>query len=158
MEYANLVPYLRKLAESLDEFVGEDIMKRFISLTLTLLMISLLTSCESKNNIKKLNYEGISDNWKISEEFNISGDSKIFMKYIGSSTIPEEIDFELEHLSGNTSGGNCKYSKTLGGFNIVFSNDDKLNDNIEMHGNKKNLNLSINCNNKNEEIKLQKVE
>jgi hypothetical protein len=54
------------------------------------------------------------------------------MKYIGSSTIPEEIDFDFEHLSGNTSGGNCKYSKTLGGFNIVFSNDDKLNDNIAM--------------------------
>ena len=133
-------------------------MKRFISLTLTLLMIILLTSCTSKNNIKKLNYEGISDNWKVSEEFNISGDSKIFIKYIGSSTIPEKIDFDFEHLSGNTSCGNCEYSKTLKGFNIVFSNDDKLNDNIEKYGNKKNLNLTIKYNNENEEIKLQKVE
>jgi len=133
-------------------------MKRFISLILTLLMILLLTSCTSKNNIKKLNYEGISDNWKVSEEFNTSGDSKIFIEYIGNSTVPEKINFDFEHLSGNTSGGYCEYSKILNGFNIVFSNDDKLNDRIEKYGNRKILNLTIKCNNKNEKIKLQKVE
>lgn len=132
-------------------------MKRFISLILTLLMILLLTSCTSKNNIKKLSYEGVSDNWRVSEEFNTSGDSKIHMEYIGNSTIPDKINFDFEHLSGNTSGGCCEFSKTSNEINIVFPNDDELSDNIEKYENKKTLNLTIDYNNKNEKIKLQKV-
>jgi len=133
-------------------------MKRFISLILTLLLIVLLTSCTSKNNIKKLNYEGISDNWKVTEEFNTGGDSKIFIEYIGDSTVPEKINFHFEHLSGNTSGGCCVNSKKENCFNIVFTNDDKLNDRIEKYGNRNFLNLTIEYNNKSEKIKLHKVE
>ena len=132
-------------------------MKRFISLTITLLMILILISCTSKNDIKKLNYEGISDNWKVSIEFNTSGDSKIFIRYIGNSTIPKKINFDFEHLSKNISSGDCEYSKTLDGFNIVFPNDDKLNDNIEKYNDKKTLNITIKWDQQNEKIELQRV-
>jgi hypothetical protein len=132
-------------------------LKRYFILAICIILVFTTAACGK--GVTKLVYAEKGVEWYASVEYNTGRVYKFVIKYLGNEKMPIDVKFKIEHLSGNTSGGVGIYTETidkLGGLTIETKNDDISSGNIRKYGDKDNLSIEIEWNNKTEQIKLLK--
>ncbi|MBU3207243.1 hypothetical protein KPL33_09655 [Clostridium algidicarnis] len=131
-------------------------MKRTVGIIFMFLSIFVLSGCVAANT-NKIRYEGKSENFIGSLELNKEMDNKLLIQYKDNNTIPKSIKFNSENLSGYDFSGSSDYSESLKAFSVIFKNTKKLEQYFHENIDEDNLTLTINWEDKSEEIQLKKV-
>ncbi|EEH97782.1 hypothetical protein CSBG_01408 [Clostridium sp. 7_2_43FAA] len=103
-------------------------MKNF-TITFMVLIFSIFTmGCERKS-VDQLLFQGSSQNWEATINYDRNNKYKVNIKYIGLERLPMDVKFTIEDLSGNSSGGYMEYGEVLNkvcGFSLEKEYDYKL--------------------------------
>lgn len=119
----------------------------------------LMIWCNSKNT-SQVSYQGETLNWESIMKFDEDDKFVVNIKYIGDEELPLDVNFNIEYLSGNTSGGALNYgelSGKIGGFTLEEDYDKAVYGEVSQHKNKEKLKIIMIWNNKKEVIELNKV-
>ncbi|SUY45526.1 Uncharacterised protein [Clostridium putrefaciens] len=131
-------------------------MKRTVGIIFIFISIFVLSGCVAANG-NKIRYEGKSENFIGSLELDKEMDNKLLIQYKDNNTIPKSIRFNSESLSGYDFSGSSDYSESLKAFSVIFKNTKRLEQYFQENIDEDNLTLTINWEDKSEEIKLKKV-
>lgn len=132
--------------------------KYFIAIVVFMLCI-LMIWCNSKN-IRQVSYKGETLHWKSIIKFDEDDKFMVNIKYIGDEELPLDVTFDIEYLSGNTSGGVLNYgelSEKIGGFTLEEDYDKAIYGEVSQHRNKDKLKIIMKWNDKKEVIELNRV-
>lgn len=132
--------------------------KYFIAIVVFMLCIFMIW-CNSKN-IRQVSYKGETLHWKSIIKFDEDDKFMVNIKYIGDEELPLDVTFDIEYLSGNTSGGVLNYgelSEKIGGFTLEEDYDKAIYGEVSQHRNKDKLKIIMKWNDKKEVIELNRV-
>ncbi|WP_195266242.1 hypothetical protein [Clostridium sp. 1001275B_160808_H3] len=127
-------------------------MKKYIFITISLFITILTIGCKS-NSVDQLSFQGSSQSWEATINYDNNNKCKVNIKYTGIEKPPMDVEFTIEDLSGNSSGGYMEYGEVLnkvGGFSLEKEHDYKLS----KYKNKDKLVIIMKWNNNEETIKL----
>lgn len=132
--------------------------KYFIAIVVFMLCI-LMIWCNSKNT-RQVSYKGETLHWKSIIKFDEDDKFMVNIKYIGDEELPLDVTFDIEYLSGNTSGGVLNYgelSEKIGSFTLEEDYDKAIYGEVSQHRNKDKLKIIMKWNDKKEVIELNRV-
>ncbi|MCR1949848.1 hypothetical protein NSA50_02090 [Clostridium sp. DSM 100503] len=127
-------------------------MKKLIFIIIAIIFGAITIGCESKS-IGELSFQGSSQSWEATINYDNNNKCKVNIKYTGIEKPPMDVEFTIEDLSGNTSGGYMEYGEVLnkvGGFSLEKEHDYKLS----KYENKDKLAIVMKWNNNEETIEL----
>lgn len=133
------------------------ILKKYLGVIICVILVLTAVSCSNKH-ITNLTYSGEAIEWEAKAEYNPGGNYYYTIKYLGNDKKTFKFNFNIEYLSGNISGGVGEYSdlvNKVGGLTLKFEND-LINGDIKKYGNKNDLYIQIDWDNKTETINLKK--
>lgn len=103
-------------------------MKKSIFIIIVLIFTILTIGCERKS-VDELSFQGASQSWEATINYDKDSKHKVNIKYIGLEELPMEVEFTIEHLSGDTSSWSMEYGELwskIGGFTLENDYDYKL--------------------------------
>ncbi|MDK0570880.1 hypothetical protein P6O23_07890 [Clostridium perfringens] len=133
-------------------------MKKY-SLVFTVILICIIMIGFSNDKVTKMVYQGESLNWESTMNFGEDDKFMVNIKYIGEGELPLYVTFNIEYLSGNTSGGVMEYgelTEKIGGFTLEEDYDKEVHGDILKYKNRDKLNIVMKWNDKEETIELKK--
>lgn len=113
----------------------------------------------SNDKVTKMVYQGESLDWESTMNFGEDDKFMVNIKYIGEEELPLYVTFNIEYLSGNTSGGVMEYgelTEKIGGFTLEEDYDKEVHGDISKYKNRDKLNIVMKWNDKEETIELKK--
>ncbi|MDZ5253829.1 hypothetical protein [Clostridium sp. LIBA-8841] len=135
-------------------------MRKYFIIFIVVVLCIIIIGCNGKK-VREVSYEGENLHWESIMKFDEDDKFMVNIKYIGEEELPLEVTFNIEYLSGNTSGGVLEYgelSEKLGGFTLEDDYDKNLYGDISKYKNKDKLNVIMKWNNQEEIIELSKRE
>lgn len=129
-------------------------MKKYFLVFTVILICIIMIGC-SNDKVTKMVYQGKSLNWEFGEDDKFM----VNIKYIGEEELPLYVTFNIEYLSGNTSGGVKEYgelTEKIGGFTLEENYDKEVHGDISKYKNRDKLNIVMKWNDKEETIELKK--
>ncbi|XZI53867.1 hypothetical protein ACSW9K_10615 [Clostridium perfringens] len=129
-------------------------MKKYFLVFTVILICIIMIGC-SNDKVTKMVYQGESLNWEFGEDDKFM----VNIKYIGEEELPLYVTFNIEYLSGNTSGGVKEYgelTEKIGGFTLEDNYDKEVHGDISKYKNRDKLNIVMKWNDKEETIELKK--
>ncbi|WP_274292851.1 hypothetical protein [Clostridium perfringens] len=133
-------------------------MKKYSLVFTVILMCIIMIGC-SNDKVTKMVYQGESLNWESTMNFGEDHKFMVNIKYIGEEELPLYVTFNIEYLSGNTSGGVMEYgelTEKIGGFTLEEDYDKEVHGDISKYKNRDKLNIVMKWNDKEETIELKK--
>ncbi|MCX0416336.1 hypothetical protein ACSW86_04925 [Clostridium perfringens] len=133
-------------------------MKKY-SLVFTVILICIIMIGFSNDKVTKMVYQGESLNWESTMNFGEDDKFMVNIKYIGEGELPLYVTFNIEYLSGNTSGGVMEYgelTEKIGGFTLEEDYDKEVHGDILKYKNRDKLDIVMKWNDKEETIELKK--
>lgn len=113
----------------------------------------------SDDKVTKMVYQGESLNWESTMNFGEDDKFMVNIKYIGEEELHLYVTFNIEYLSGNTSGGVIEYgelTEKIGGFTLEEDYDKEVHGDILKYKNRDKLDIVMKWNDKEETIELKK--
>ncbi|EHK2388075.1 hypothetical protein QTJ04_07980 [Clostridium perfringens] len=133
-------------------------MKKYFLVFTVILICIIMIGC-SNDKVTKMVYQGESLNWESTMNFGEDDKFMVNIKYIGEEELPLYVTFNIEYLSGNTSGGVKEYgelTEKIGGFTLEENYDKEVHGDISKYKNRDKLNIVMKWNDKEETIELKK--
>ena len=133
-------------------------MKKYFLVFTVILICIIMIGC-SNDKVTKMVYQGESLNWESTMNFGEDDKFMVNIKYIGEEELPLYVTFNIEYLSGNTSGGVKEYgelTEKIGGFTLEENCDKEVHGDISKYKNRDKLNIVMKWNDKEETIELKK--
>lgn len=133
-------------------------MKKY-SLVFTVILICIIMIGCSDDKVTKMVYQGESLNWESTMNFGEDDKFMVNIKYIGEEELHLYVTFNIEYLSGNTSGGVIEYgelTEKIGGFTLEEDYDKEVHGDILKYKNRDKLDIVMKWNDKEETIELKK--